>query len=302
VSRPNHHRIGYRIREFLRRLWTKSVEDDVLFMAGAIAFNVLVAIVPFLILAIGLAGYVLSARVGDPSAAVIALLVENFPEGVDGAGAGDALRDAVQGLVDSRSGFTLLGASLFLYLGTRLVGTLRTALREIFDIGQKRGILAGKLFDLQAVIVGLVLLTMNLGITVVVEAVMGFGVGVLGIEGNALSRAQWVLAHLLAVTSIWTLFLIAYRYLPARRIAWRTATIAATFSALLHEGLKLGFSWYVTEVANYGSAFGNVANVAVLFFWIYYGSIVFVLGGEVAQVFTMRKASRVGVMSFEPQS
>ena len=131
---------------------------------------------------------------------------------------------------------------------------------------------------------------------------MGFGVGVLGIEGNALSRAQWLMAHMLAVVSIWTLFLIAYRYMPARRIAWRTATIAATFSALLHEALKLGFSWYVTDVADYGSVFGNVASVAVLIFWIYYGSIVFVLGGEVAQVFTMRKASRVGVMSFEPQS
>jgi uncharacterized BrkB/YihY/UPF0761 family membrane protein len=37
----------------------------------------------------------------------------------------------------------------------------------------------------------------------------------------------------------------------------------------------------------------------VLFFWIYYGSIVFILGGEVAQVYTMRRASRAGVMSFE---
>ena len=55
----------------------------------------------------------------------------------------------------------------------------------------------------------------------------------------------------------------------------------------------------MTEIADYGSAFGNLATVVVLFFWIYYGSIVFILGGEVAQVSTMRKASRAGVMSFE---
>lgn len=46
----------------------------------------------------------------------------------------------------------------------------------------------------------------------------------------------------------------------------------------------------MTEIADYGSAFGNLATVAVLFFWIYYGAVVFILGGEVARVYTMRKA------------
>ena len=67
--------------------------------------------------------------------------------------------------------------------------------------------------------------------------------------------------------------------------------------------LLTGFSWYATEVANYGTAFGNVATLAVLIFWIYYGSVVFILGGEVAQVYTMRKASRVQVRaSFEAEA
>ena len=67
--------------------------------------------------------------------------------------------------------------------------------------------------------------------------------------------------------------------------------------------LKTGFSWYATEMADYGTAFGNMATLAVLIFWIYYGSIVFILGGEVAQVYTMRKASRVQVQaSFEGQA
>ena len=74
--------------------------------------------------------------------------------------------------------------------------------------------------------------------------------------------------------------------------------IAATFAAAGYELLKSGFSWYVTEVADYGTAFGNLATVALLIFWIYYGSLVFILGGEFAQVSTMRKASRVAVARF----
>jgi membrane protein len=85
-------------------------------------------------------------------------------------------------------------------------------------------------------------------------------------------------------------------------VPWRTAIIAATFTAVGHELLKMAFSWYATDVADYGTAFGNLATVAVLFFWIYYGALVFILGGEFAQVSTMRKASRAGVVSFREQA
>ena len=73
--------------------------------------------------------------------------------------------------------------------------------------------------------------------------------------------------------------------------------MAATYTALLHELLKAGFGWYVTEVANYRTTYGNLITLAVLFFWIYYEAIGFILGGEVAQVWTMRRARRVQLRS-----
>jgi|TARA_B100000809_G_scaffold146469_1_gene144027 membrane protein len=296
---PRHHRLGYRVPEFLRRLWQKSVEDEVFFMAGAVAFNVLIALVPLLILGIGLTGFVLSARFGDPTDAVLALVADNLPQAGEGVALVEAFRAPVSSLVERRTGFTVFGALFLVWVSTRLVATLRIALREIFDLGRQRGVLMGKLFDIQAVLIGVSLLTLNLGVTVAFEATIDYGIGLIGVDGSAFSIIERLLGHGLALGSIWTLFLIAYRYLPARRIPWRTAWVAATFSALVHEALKWGFSWYVTEIADYGSAFGNLATVVVLFFWIYYGSIVFILGGEVAQVYTMRKASRAGVMSFE---
>jgi len=296
---PRHHRLGYRVPEFLLRLWQKSVEDEVFFMAGAIAFNVLIALVPLLILGIGLTGFVLSARFGDPTDAILALVADNLPQAGEGVALVEAFRAPVSSLVERRTGFTVFGALFLVWVSTRLVATLRIALREIFDLGRQRGVLMGKLFDIQAVLIGVSLLTLNLGVTVAFEATMDYGIGLIGVDGSAFSIIERLLGHGLALGSIWTLFLIAYRYLPARRIPWRTAWVAATFSSLVHEALKWGFSWYVTEIADYSSAFGNLATVAVLFFWIYYGSIVFILGGEVAQVYTMRKASRAGVMSFE---
>lgn len=281
-------------------MYEKANDDDVFFMASSIAFNVLIALFPLLILGVGLTGFVLSTRFDDPTGAVVALVAEALPSaGVDLTG---LVRSLTEGLVEQRAGFTLIGLVFFVLLATRLVGTVRTALREIFDVGVRRGIVAAKLFDILVVVVGVVLLTLNLGLTVALSAAMDYTVGFLRLEGWTLSFAQRGFGLLLAFGSIWVLFLITYRFLPARSIPWRTAAIAATFTAVAHELLKGGFSWYATEVANYDSAFGNMATVAVLFFWIYYGSLVFILGGEFAQVSTMRKASRVGVVSFRGET
>lgn len=284
---------GYRAREFVRRLWVKVLEDDVFFMAGAVAFNLLVAVFPLILLAIGVTGYVLSAQVEDPVGATVALVESMMPQAGGGVDVGGIVNRVVTEVVAQRSGFTFFGALFFTWLATRLVGTLRVVLRETFDIGQDRGILKGKLFDVQVVVVGALLLTLNLGVTIVFGAAVTFGVEILGPGGPVMGFAERLAGQVLALASVWTLFLIVYRYLPARRIPWRTAVVAATFSAVLHEALKIGFSWYATDVADYSSTWGNLATVAVFFFWIYYEALVFILGGEVAQVYTMRKAGKV---------
>ena len=50
---------------------------------------------------------------------------------------------------------------------------------------------------------------------------------------------------------------------------------------------------YATDIANYQTTYGNLVTLAILLLWIYYEAVVFVLGGEVAQVWTMRRARRV---------
>jgi membrane protein len=268
-------------------------EDDVFVMASAVAFNILIAAIPLALLGIGLTGYVLSSRVDDPVQAIVSLLVGNLPLATGGLDPSGAVRGIVSGLVARRSGFTLLGALFFAWLATRLVGTLRAVLREIFDIAQARGIIRGKIFDIQVVGVGVVLLTLNLGVTITFEAAVRYGGAVFGLGGRVVGTAEFFLGTVIAFASIWMLFFVVYRYLPARRIPWRAAVVAATFSSTLHEVLKQGFTWYATGVADYSSTWGNLATVAILFFWIYYESLVFILGGEIAQVYTMRKAVRM---------
>ena len=266
-------------------MYDKAGEDNILFLAGAISFNVLVAVVPLLVFAVGVSGIVLTSRFQDPSAVLLELLVENIPAIGGDIGLEAQLRESFGNIVGRRTGLTVIGAVLLVWFSTRLVGSLRTALREVFDIAQDRGIVGGVLF------LG------NIAVTTAVTAAQNYGVDVLGLEGRAVGFVERAVAFGLSFLTIWALFIGVYRFLPARWIPWRTALIAATFTAIFHELLKWGFGWYATNVANYQTTYGNLVTLAVLFLWIYYEAVVFILGGEVAQVWTMRRARRVKTRS-----
>lgn len=274
---------------------SKALEDNLFFMAGAISFDLLVALVPLLLLVVGITGYLIRARTSDPAAVVLPWLVAIFPRA---GGQVDLVRwlgTTVDRLVAERAQLSVVGAVVFVWIGTQLVTTLRTVLREVFDVSQHRSFVRGKLFDAQIVVLGTALVFVNFGVTLVIHAVGRYGVGLLGLQRWDLTLLRRGGGFLLSFGSIWVLFLLIYRYLLVRRVPWRTVLVAATFTGLIHEALKAGFGWYATTIANFGSTFGNLATAAVLLIWIYYESIVFILGGEFAQVYAMHRVRRVRV-------
>lgn len=276
----------------LPALWRKFERDDAFFLAAAVAWGVLFAIIPFLALGIGLTGFVLSARFDDPTEAVVALFARAFPQGVTEDDFSRVLETLVGEVMTNRAGLTIVAAVVFVWLATRLSGTLRSALATVFETSRRRNIVHGKAFDIAAVLIGVVLVTVNIGVTVAVAAAIQFGVGVVGFGGSStVTYAQRLLGAVVAFASIWTLFLVIYRYLPRVRTPWRTTLVAATFAALVHEILKFAFSLYVTELANYASTLGNLATATVVLLWIYYEALVFILGGEVAHVYTAGEGS-----------
>lgn len=281
-----------KVREFAGRVYDKAAEDNIFFMAGAIAFNILVAVIPLLLLVVGVSGYVVAARYGDPAGVLVRLLLEAIPAVGGDVDLASGVRNVVTNVIEERGGLSLVGAIFFIWLSTRLIGTLRTVLREIFDVGEDRGIVRGKIFDAQIVLIGGFLLIVNVGITIALDLAHRYGVEILDLQERTATVSQTLLAHVLAFLSIWALFVLIYRFLPARWIPWNTALVAATIMAVSHELMKQGFSWYVTSFATYRSTYGNLTTVAILFFWIYYGSVVFILAGEIAQVWSMKRARK----------
>ena len=278
------------VRDFTGRLYRKAGQDDIFFLAGGIAFNIVIAAVPFLLLLITIFGYVLRTQVADPQQAAIEYVFTILPPSPS---LERWVREQIGVLMQDLPGFGLLGLVLLVWISTRLIGSLRSALRDVFDVQEDRGIIQGKIFDAKMVVVAGTLFIANTFITVVLEAVQTYGIEFLGLSpGGAVRSMQVILAQMLAYSFIFLMFVLIYRYLPARQIPWRIALVSALFASIAFELLKSGFAWYVAYVANYRTTYGYFASLVVLMFWIYYSAVVFVLGGEVGQIHETNRTRR----------
>ena len=279
--------------DYARRLWDNSGEDNIFFLAGGIAFNILLAAVPFALLLVTGVAYVLR-ETADASTAEVARLIERLLPGGLSSGSG-LLRDAIADAIRTRGQVGLVSAVSFVWFSTRLFGSLRSVLAEVFDIDQERGIVAGKLFDVKVTIAATLLVAAYTGLSAYLSLATSSGVRVLrrlGVRMDVMSGLEYWSGRAVAFAFITALFFGLYKALPNRRIRWDTALLAATFAGVLLEIAKIIFAIYVRRF-NPGSLYtGTLGAFVIVVFWVYYASVVFILGGEIAQVFELRRVRR----------
>lgn len=244
------------------------------------------AAVPFLLLLVSAASALLQPTLSVAPDAALDWIGSYLPV------AEEVRRDVWNSLLElanvSRTA-TPISAALFLWFSTRLFGALRHVLDSVFDLREGPGILRGKWIDVQLVAAATLLLLANIGIT---TAILALGSRALAQTPLPSGSILNVLGYVVAFLVIFLLFLLIYKFVPATRLAWRTATEAALVSSVGFELVKYGLSFYLTRVADYSRVFSNLATVFLFIVTIYYTGILFVLGAEVAKVLRVRRVMR----------
>jgi membrane protein len=299
-TRPLHSRIGWTLRDYAKRVWDNSGEDNVFFLAGGIAFNILLAAVPFVLLfASGLA-YLLNQSAEASSAEISDMVYRLLPRSAPGEESpiGRILVD----IIKSRQAIGIYSVVGFIWFSTRLFGSLRSVLAQIFDIDSDRGIIAGKIFDIQITVVSSLLLVAYTALNTYLALATTRGMvllGSLGLRKDMMGALEYNIGQFVAFLFIALMFFSLYKFLPNRRIRWKTAMIASLFTSILLELAKRGFAAYVQSF-NPGSLYtGTIAAMVIVVVWVYYAAMIFILGGEVAQVYELRRVRRLQREAFE---
>lgn len=262
---------------FVRRVYSEVHEDNVFFLASALAFNGLIAALPFTLIVLAVLGY-LAYSPDDPVGSVASVLDAVLPQDPP-VEMRRAAEDFLTAIGRRRDTLSALGIPLFLWLSTRFYSSARVALNEVFDTDESRTWAFGKSVDLVLVLTTLVLLLCNTAVTIIVP------------------ESRWFARFLnrLAAFSIGlVLFFVVYTVAPSRRVRWDTALVAASVAALAFEVAKILFGIYIKEFASFDRLLSgsNFLAIVLLILWVYYMAVAFLIGGEVAETYDLMRRQR----------
>ena len=263
-------RIGKAFVQSLR----DSFADNATQWAAAIAYYSFLSLFPLILAAVSLSAYFVSP---DWAVGKAMLLLREFvPEG-DSA-VQRIIRDAVH---NAHPYAGAISVALLLVLGSRAFGALSRALNIAYE-GEETGSLARR---------------------IVIEIAMMAAVGVLFIctlfshyfllfLWNAASflpgetdTAYAASAQLIRVLLLLGAFFLIYRFVPRRRLHWKSIAVGTVVASSLFIAARPLFYGYVQNLANYNLIYGGIAIAVVLLVWAWVAAFIAILGGEMASHF-----------------
>ncbi|HEV8673264.1 MAG TPA: YihY/virulence factor BrkB family protein, partial [Methylomirabilota bacterium] len=99
----------------------------------------------------------------------------------------------------------------------------------------------------------------------------------------------------LAIVFDTLLFVLLYRFVPIQRVPWSSVLVGSVTTALLWELAKQLFRLYIEEINVYGTMYGSLGVTIGLIMWVYYSTVVFVLGATLIRVLEERRGRSLGV-------
>lgn len=291
--RPRLIRFGWALRDYAKRVWDNAGENNVLFLAGGVAFNILLAIVPFFLLVVTGVAALLERSPAAVARMITAFMGDLLPN--EAAELQRTLQGILSEIVEARASVTIYSIIAFIWFSTRLFGSLRTVLGATFDIEHERGIIAGKLFDIKVTVISTALIVAYTVLSAYLAIATTRGVGVLvglGIREDTMGRVEYWAGRFVGFAVIVLMFYSLYKYLPVRRVRGSTAVVAALFAGVLMELAKNLFTGAATAFSPSSFYTGTIAAIVIVVVWTYYVALIFAIGGEVGQVYELRRVRR----------
>ena len=276
------------IFSFIRDVFREFSEDRGSLFAAAISFYGLISLIPLLLLGIAVFGYVVGSY--ETAREQVVSFAQGFVPVVT-----EDLQLNLEILSEQSSLLGGLGLLGLLWTGSQVFVILQKVMNVALGAEKHAGFLRSRGAGIGMVIVVGILFALSIGITSLLTAVRGFHVNIWGFEPNGLETIWNLYGILVPVLTSTLAFVFIYKYLPTKNIGTAAPLIGGVTAGLLFEAAKHAFRWYVTNIANFNRVYGSLGGVVVLVFWIYYVSLITVLGAEVASVY----AKRAGVPTSE---
>lgn len=260
-------------------------------MGGSLAFSIFVCIVPFVLIIFWLLGIFLdSTQVEMQINTLIDTVIpyESYSEFVK-----SILYKRINELIEYKTIAGWVGLTGLFFAASGLFTAIRVILNQINGTDVEVNIFKGKLRDFALIIILILLFLSSTMILPLIQTLRNMANEFEFLSFFDLPIFAQIFVSIFSTLLIFFLFALMYRFVPTLKIRKRSVVVGAIWASLFWEAAKQGFGYYLNNFANFGKIYGTYALIVVVAFWIYYSSIVFILGGEIGKLFNERLEERI---------
>jgi membrane protein len=243
-------------------------------IGAALAFYCAFSLAPLLIIVVTVTGWIVGVELAQHQ-------LEDQLESLFGGATAGVLMTAMH---SSQTGDGMVAAVVsvvtLLVGATTVFSALEAALQEIWGARELappgvRGWVRSRVLSFGLILAVGFLLLVSLSVSTALSALKGYLVE----RYSELVTLTAVMDFVISLALIVGLIAVIYRYLPAKRLAWRPILWGALVTALLFQLGRWAISFYLAR-STQPSAFGAAASFAALLLWLYYSAQIFLFGAE----------------------
>jgi membrane protein len=282
----------------VRKTATNFGADGAATHAAAIAYSAVFAIVPLLIVGIGIAGQVLGiARGGHQHHVVEDQLIAGLGSAIGSDTAG-SVRTMVDASFASHQGSVLaqvLGWIAFVIAASGLFLTLQNALNTIWHVAPGGSIartIRNRAVSLAMLLVVGAVIVLTLALNIALAYFWGRLVAALPFPGSGIVLASVHAIVLIAIVA--AIFALLFKVLPDAPITWRDVRLGALVSAMLFVVGEALVGIYIQH-AGISNGYGAAGSLVVLLVWVYYAATLLLFGAEFTRTYAEGVRARDGV-------
>ncbi|MEK7469738.1 MAG: YihY/virulence factor BrkB family protein [Planctomycetota bacterium] len=240
------------------------------YYAAAIAFYLLFAATPFLMLSLTIAAYVAS----DASSFLEILnawIKANVPP------VAQPLKESLASVFANRHQIGIVGG-IWLFLSARkLVGAIEIGLNAMLDVEKPKSGVLTTIASVAFIFVAALMFLAAMLVLLAIDFASGIDFSLVGTEASSILA---MLAKIAVGGAAWVgIFFAIYKLAPARSLEKRDALFAAITASLMFTAARLAFTWYgAKQLAQYQVLYGAVASLLMVLLFAYFFGISLLMG------------------------
>jgi len=264
-------------------VYRRMSEENVLLLASGIAFNCLLCLLPLLLLLTSVVGMFLSSP-KFPAQKVDEALNAIFPLQPYAQQIKASIKDVLEDIVRYKRTFEISGIGVLIWTAASLFSSVRTVVNKIYRCKVTKMVILNILENILLVIgLGILFLVAN-AFTWVLLFTDSLIKQIPGMDFINLNISTKTFQSITSFLAVFIMFYGINRFVPEGKIAPKIALAASITSASLWWIAGKAFGWYLTAFHSYSKVYGTYAFLLVFLVWMYYSSVVFVVGVVVGQL------------------